>query len=66
MLGVFAMIRILALLVPSIAVSVLRLLDRACSGWWSLIGFIVLLVLFFMEGSAGDDRFGLNPKESPA
>src|SRR5438105_5639572 len=45
----------LAVLVPSIAVSVRRLHDTGRSGWWlligliPLIGFIVLLVFFFQD-----------------
>ena len=65
----------LATLIPNIAVSVRRLHDRDMSGWWYL-GFIVLaiiplvglvaaiayLVLMFLEGTKGPNRFGPDPK----
>lgn len=62
--GIFA----LALLIPSIAVSVRRLHDTDRSGWWLLIGFIpligaiVLIVFFVQDSGAGTNRFGPNPK----
>lgn len=72
LLGIFA----LGILVPSIAVNVRRLHDRDMSGWWYL-GFIVLsnipllgiviavgyLVLMFLPGTPGPNRFGPDPKD---
>jgi len=61
----------LALLVPSLAVTVRRLHDTARSGWWILIGlvplvgFIVLLVFMCLEGSSGSNAFGADPKDAP-
>ena len=58
----------LALLVPSIAVSIRRLHDTDRSGWWLLIGLvpivggIVLLVFMVLEGTHGANRFGADPK----
>jgi uncharacterized membrane protein YhaH (DUF805 family) len=58
----------LALLLPSIAVSVRRLHDTDRSAWWLLIalipllGVIVLLVFCAMDSQPGDNRFGPNPK----
>ena len=60
----------LAVLVPSIAVSVRRLHDTGRSGWWLLIGLvplvglIVLLVFFFQDSAPGDNQYGRNPKSS--
>lgn len=62
-------------LIPSIAVVVRRLHDRDMSGWWYL-GFIVIsmipiigmiagigfLVLMFLPGTPGPNRFGPDPK----
>jgi uncharacterized membrane protein YhaH (DUF805 family) len=54
----------LALLLPSLAVSVRRLHDLDRSGWWlfliliPLIGAIWLLVWFCMRGTVGSNRFG--------
>lgn len=59
---------IFAIIVPALAVSVRRLHDQDKSGWWLLInlipfGGIVLLVFFCMEGTAGSNRFGPDPKD---
>ncbi len=66
--GIFS----LAILVPSIAVSVRRLHDIDRTGWWvllsfvPLIGAIVLLVFAVQEGTPGDNRYGPNPKTALA
>ena len=66
--GLLSGLYTLAVLLPSIAVSVRRLHDRDKSGWWLLIAFIpliggiVLLVWMVMEGDRGDNRFGPDPK----
>jgi uncharacterized membrane protein YhaH (DUF805 family) len=57
------MIVALALILPSIAVSVRRLHDRDLSGWWYLLGFvplgsIVLFVWYVLPGTPGPNRFG--------
>jgi uncharacterized membrane protein YhaH (DUF805 family) len=58
----------LAVLIPGLAVGVRRLHDIDKSGWWMLIAFIpliggiVLLVFAVMEGTAGSNRFGPDPK----
>jgi uncharacterized membrane protein YhaH (DUF805 family) len=64
----------LAVLVPSIAVTVRRLHDRNMSGWWYLlfaagglvpvVGVIIslgFLVLMALPGSSGANRFGPDP-----
>jgi uncharacterized membrane protein YhaH (DUF805 family) len=66
----------LAILVPSIAVTVRRLHDRNRSGWWyvaavvpiiipflGLIPALALLVFLLLPGTAGDNRFGADPKD---
>lgn len=57
-----------AVLVPSIAVSVRRLHDIDRSGWWVLIVIvpvfvIVLLFMMLLDGKPGDNRYGFNPKD---
>lgn len=58
----------LAMLVPSLAVSFRRLHDTNRSAWWLLIallpfiGAVVLLIFFVLEGTAGPNRFGPDPK----
>ena len=62
----------LAMLLPSLAVSVRRLHDTDRSGWWILlmfvpiVGFIVLIVFFCLRGDAGRNRFGSDPVYSRA
>lgn len=65
--GLLAGLWSLALLVPSIAVGVRRLHDTNRSGWWLLlwltcIGLIVLIIFWAMEGTAGDNQHGPDPK----
>jgi uncharacterized membrane protein YhaH (DUF805 family) len=71
--GILGSIYALAVLIPSIAVTVRRLHDTDRSGWWFLIqliplvGSIVLLVFVCLEGTRGTNRFGPDPKlEAPA
>ncbi|MBI4599958.1 DUF805 domain-containing protein [Candidatus Uhrbacteria bacterium] len=58
----------LAILLPSIAVSVRRLHDTDRSGWWVLIGLIpyvgaiVMLVFTLFDSKPGDNKYGPNPK----
>jgi uncharacterized membrane protein YhaH (DUF805 family) len=59
--GIFILLR----LYPSIAVGVKRCQDRDRSGWFLLVGLIPLLNLWvfvelgFLEGTAGQNRYGL-------
>ncbi|MDZ4308199.1 DUF805 domain-containing protein [Allopontixanthobacter sp.] len=66
----------IGIIIPSIALNVRRLHDRDMSGWWYL-GFMVLanvpyvgilvvigyLVLMFLPGTPGPNRFGEDPKD---
>lgn len=57
-----------AVLIPSIAVSVRRLHDIDRSGWWFLIAIvpvidIVLLFMMLLEGKPGANQYGFNPKD---
>lgn len=67
-LGLLSGLYVLAILVPSIAVTVRRLHDTDRSGWWFLIGFVpligglVLLVFALLDSTPGANRFGTNPK----
>lgn len=56
----------LAFVVPQLAVGCRRLHDRGQSGWLQLLlfvpcGNIVLLVLWALEGTAGDNAYGPRP-----
>ncbi len=62
--GILGLLFVLALIVPSISVTVRRLHDSDRSGWWILIalvpmiGSLVLLVLMVLPGTPGENRFG--------
>ena len=62
----------LAMFIPSLAVSVRRLHDTDRTGWWALLyfvpllGFLVLLVFFVLDGTRGTNRFGEDPKGGAA
>lgn len=66
--GVLSTLYSLAVLVPSIAVSMRRLHDIGRTGWWLLISFIpiigavVLLVFMVMDSQPGQNQYGANPK----
>ena len=71
MLGIYAILSglySLALLIPSIAVTVRRLHDTGRTGWWwwiglvPVIGIIVLLVFMALEGEPGQNQYGPDPK----
>jgi uncharacterized membrane protein YhaH (DUF805 family) len=62
----------LAVLIPSLAVSIRRLHDTGKSGWWILLGVIpiinfigifVLLFFYVQDSQAGENQYGPNPKE---
>lgn len=58
----------LAVLLPSLGVSVRRLHDTNRSGWWlllnlvPLVGPIVILVFMCMDSTPGGNDYGSNPK----
>lgn len=75
-MGILILLWALVVLIPSIAVTVRRLHDRDMSGWWYLafvfggaipyIGFLIsiaFLVLMFLPGTEGPNRFGPDPKD---
>src|SRR4051794_8393565 len=67
-LGLLSGLYSLAVLLPSIAVTVRRLHDTGRSGWWILIslipiiGGIVLLVFMVLDSEPGVNQYGPNPK----
>jgi uncharacterized membrane protein YhaH (DUF805 family) len=66
--GLLSSIFSLAILIPSIAVTVRRLHDIDRTGWWVLIslvplvGWIVLLVFNVQDGTPGSNGYGPDPK----
>ncbi|WP_298448895.1 DUF805 domain-containing protein [uncultured Marinobacter sp.] len=71
-LGLLGGLYTLAVLLPSLAVTVRRLHDTGRSGWWflmvfvPLIGAIVLLVFMVLDSKPGQNQYGPNPKDATA
>ncbi|HEX5082398.1 MAG TPA: DUF805 domain-containing protein [Blastocatellia bacterium] len=67
-IGLLSGLYLLAVLLPSIAVTVRRLHDTGRSGWWILIylfpivGPIILLVFMLQDSAPGYNQHGPNPK----
>jgi uncharacterized membrane protein YhaH (DUF805 family) len=65
--SLFSTLVSLALFLPSLAVAIRRLHDIDRVGWWILIalvplvGSIILIVMLCQRGTAGPNRFGLEP-----
>jgi uncharacterized membrane protein YhaH (DUF805 family) len=55
-------------IIPNIAVQVRRLHDSDRSGWWLLLyavpilGSLILLIFFLLDGSVGPNRYGHDPR----
>lgn len=68
--GLLSGIYALAVLIPSIAVSVRRLHDTGRTGWWLLIalvpviGAIVLLIFMVLDSQPGTNEYGPSPKDN--
>ncbi len=69
-IGILSGLYSLAVIIPSIAVSVRRLHDINRTGWWVLIAFVpfigalVLLVMALIAGTRGANDYGPDPKAS--
>ena len=67
-IGVFSMLYMFALILPSLAVSVRRLHDVGKSGWMLLlmfipvIGWLWIFILSVSEGESVENKYGLDPK----
>ena len=68
-LGVgFLLLGVLGVLLPFIAVQVRRFHDQGKSGWFALfnlipyVGILVILVFMLLEGTAGENQYGADPK----
>lgn len=59
-LGIFYLIWLFGLLLPSLAVSVRRYHDCDFRGWWILVP-IMNVILLFLAGTKGENRFGPDP-----
>lgn len=71
-MGLLSGLYTLAVLIPSLAVTVRRLHDTDRTGWWLLIGLvpligaIVLLVFMLLDSQSGVNQYGANPKGATA
>ncbi len=69
--GPFTLIFALALILPSLGLTVRRLHDINYSGWWYFISFIpligglILLYFTIKEGDKGPNQYGPDPKAEP-
>ncbi|MFA5940502.1 MAG: DUF805 domain-containing protein [Sinimarinibacterium sp.] len=70
-IGIVGVLLALALLYPSVCVSIKRWHDRDKSGWWVLIGLIPLIGAIWtlvecgiLKGTEGQNRFGPDPLAS--
>ena len=46
--------------IPNLAVSIRRLHDTGRSGWWLLVGLI--LIWYLSDSEVGENKYGPNPK----
>ena len=66
-MGLLSGLYTLAVIIPSLAVSVRRLHDQNRSGWWMLvslvplIGGIIITVMMLLKGTAGGNVYGADP-----
>jgi uncharacterized membrane protein YhaH (DUF805 family) len=71
-IGILSGIYSIAVIIPTLAVTVRRLHDIDRTGWWifinliPLIGTIVLLVFAVTDSTPGSNRYGPNPKGATA
>lgn len=68
--GPLQLLATFALLLPDLAVTARRLHDTNRSGWWMLILVVPLVglvtfVVFAVQDSVGDNRYGPSPKPRP-
>lgn len=67
-IGVLGGLYALAVIIPTIAVTIRRLHDSDRPGWWILLAFVpvigslVLLIFMVLDGNQGRNRYGEDPK----
>jgi uncharacterized membrane protein YhaH (DUF805 family) len=67
--GVVIVVYVLAVLVPSIAVTCRRLHDMGQTGWWQLLSFVplggfVVFVMTLLPGTPGQNQYGPDPRQA--
>ncbi len=64
--GILTLVWALIVFIPGLAVSVRRMHDQDKSGWWILVPIAGAIMVMFIGGTAGPNRFGPDPKAEPA
>ena len=68
--GVLYFIYVIAMIIPGLALAVRRLQDQGKEWTWIFVGLVPfiggiwLLVLMCTEGSQGENKYGLDPKDN--
>jgi len=60
--GILTLIVLLLIIIPALAVSIRRMHDQDKSGWWILVPIAGPIMVAFIGGTAGPNRFGPDPK----
>jgi len=60
--GIITLIVGALIIIPGLAVSVRRMHDQDKSGWWILVPIAGAIMVMFIGGTAGPNRFGPDPK----
>lgn len=60
--GILSIVAMLVFLIPMLALAVRRAHDNDKSGWFILIPIYGLIIVWFLEGTRGPNRFGPDPK----
>jgi uncharacterized membrane protein YhaH (DUF805 family) len=60
--GILTMLFVLATFIPSVAVAIRRAHDNDKSGWFVLIPIYGAILVMFLDGTRGPNRFGPDPK----
>ena len=63
--GWLTMIFAVLIIIPAIAVAIRRMHDQDKSGWWVLVPIAGAIMVWFIGGTAGPNRFGPDPKGDP-
>lgn len=64
--GYLTMAWVLIVFIVSIALGVRRMHDQDRSGWWILVPIAGAIMVMFIGGTAGPNRFGPDPKGAAA
>ena len=62
--GIITLIVGALIIIPGLAVSVRRMHDQDKSGWWILVPIAGAIMVMFIGGTAGPNRFGPDPKSA--